>query len=358
MRWVYNHFLQQHIEQYRENRKSDNFNKQSATLTQLKRREETAWLQEVNSQSLQSSLRHLDTAFVSFFQGRAKFPRFKSKKGKNSFTVPQRVQVRMNRLFLPKFNEGVRLTLHRKIDGVVKHCTVSRTPTGKYFVSILCEAPYTPVKPTGKSCGIDLGLKDFAVTSDGVRFENHRHLHTQLRQLKRAQRHLERKTKGSRNRDKQRLKVARIHEKVTNTRMDLLHKISTQIAKGYDVICVEDLHVKGLLRNRRLARHIADVGWGTFLWLLQYKAEWNDKQLIKIHRFFPSSRTCHMCGYIYADLKLSQRAWTCPNGHTLDRDLNAAKNILREGVALPSSGTGDYTCGDLSKTSQKGSTGR
>jgi putative transposase len=357
VRWVYNYFLKKRIEQYRAHNASENYSKQASSLPLLKRKEETAWLKEVNSQSLQVALQHLDTAFVNFFCGKTKFPRFKNKKMKNSFAVPQYVSVEADRLYLPKFKEGIKLKLHRKIEGVVKHCTISKTPSGKYFVAILCEVQYNPVKPAGKTCGIDLGLKDFAVTSDGVRFQNHHHLQTYLRQLKRAQQHLGRKNKGSNNRNKQQLKVARIYEMVTNTRMDLLHKISKQITNAYDIIAVEDLNVKGLLRNRKLGRHIADASWGTFVSLLQYKAKWNNKQVVKVGRFYPSSKTCHECGHVHQNLKLSERQWICPNGHILDRDLNAAKNILREGVRLLSSGTGDYTCRDQVRPSSKAQVG-
>lgn len=357
VRWVYNHFLKKRIEKYRAHNASENYSKQASCLPLLKRKEETAWLKEVNSQSLQVALQHLDTAFVNFFCGKTKFPRFKNKKMKNSFAVPQYVSVEADRLYLPKFKEGIKLKLHRKIEGVIKHCTISKTQSGKYFVSILCEVQYNPVKPTGKTCGIDLGLKDFAVTSDGVRFQNHHHLKTYLRELKRSQQHLGRKIKGSNNRNKQRLKVARIYEKVTNTRMDLLHKISKQITNAYDIIAVEDLNIKGLLRNRKLGRHIADASWGTFVSLLQYKAKWNDKRLVMVNRFYPSSKTCHECGHIHQNLKLSERQWICPNRHILDRDLNAAKNILREGLCLLSSGTGDYTCRDQVRPSSKAQVG-
>lgn len=357
VRWVYNYFLKERIEQYRAHNASVNYSKQASSLPLQKRKEDTAWLKEVNSQSLQVARQHLDTAFVNCYCGKTKFPRFKSKKMKNSFAVPQYVSVEADRLYLPKFKKGIKLKLHRKIEGAAKHCTISKTPSGKYFVSILCEVSITPMKPTGKSYGIDLGLKDFAVTSDEVRFQNHRHLQIYLRELKRSQQHLGRKIKGSNNRNKQRLKVARIYEKVTNTRTDLLHKISTQITNAYDIIAVEDLNIKGLLRNRKLGRHIADASWGTFVRLLQYKAEWNGKRLVMVNRIYPSSKTCSECGWIHKDLKFSERQWICPNGHKLDRDLNAAKNILREGLELLSSGTGNYTCRDQIRPSSKAQVG-
>ena len=227
---------------------------------------------------------------------------------------------------------------------------MSKTPSGKYFVSILCAVRHQPLEPTDKCCGVDLGIKDFAITSDGVRFSSGRYIQTYCRQLAMAQKHLSRKKKGSSNRNKQRLKVAAIQEKIAGTRRDMLHKVSTRIVNEYDIIAVEDLNVKGMMANRKLSKHIADASWGTFVRLLEYKADWNDKQVVKISRWFPSSRTCHECGWINEDLKLSERAWTCPNGHNLDRDINASRNILEAGLKIISPGTGDYTCRDPSKT--------
>jgi putative transposase len=216
----------------------------------------------------------------------------------------------------------------------------------------LCEAAYYAKPKTGKAVGLDLGLKDFAVTSDGMRFQHHRYLKRYQRQLAHAQRHLQRKQKGSNNRNKQRFKVARLHEKIANSHLDALHKISTQITNAYDVICVEDLNVKGLLKNRRPAKHIADASWGTFLRLLHYKAGWNDKQLVKVGRFFPSSKRCHQCGHIRHNLKLSDRQWLCPSCEkVVDRDYNASRNTHQEGLNILSGGTPGYTCEGPGKTS-------
>jgi putative transposase len=351
VRWVYNYFLNQRIAQYRETGKSDNYYKHATDLTNLKRKEETVWLGKVNSQSLQAAIKHLDKAYENFYGGRTQFPRFKTKKGKNSFSVPQYVKVIGDRLYIQKFKEGLKLMLHRPIEGKIKHCTVSKTPTGKYFVSILCEVQYHPKPKTSKAVGIDLGVKDFAVTSDGARFQNPKYLKRYEKKLKTAQRHLAKKQKGSGNRSKQHLKVARLHEKIANTRKDHLHKLSTQITNAYDVICVEGLNVQGMLKNKKLSKHISDASWSTFVRFLQYKAGWNDKQLVKVGRFYPSSKTCSECGLVNPDLTLSARQWTCPNGHVLDRDINASKNILQEGLNILSGGTPDYTCGGLGKTS-------
>ena len=344
VRFVFNHFLNQRIEQYQENKTSDNYHKQSASLTQLKKQEETQWLKEVNSQSLQTALRNLDTAFVNFYRGRSQFPRFKTQHKKNSFTVPQFVEVSGGKLFFPKFKEGIKIIEHRALEGVVKHCTVSKTPTGKFFVSILCEVQHQPVEATGKAVGIDVGLKEFAVTSDGVRYKNNRYLKQYEKELAKAQKHLSRKVRGSNSYNRQRVKVAAIHEKTANTRRDHLHKISTQIVNEYDIICLEDLNIKGMMANHKLAKHIADASWGTFVRMLEYKTEWNNKRVVKIDRFYPSSKTCHECGYINHDLKLSERDWTCVNGHHLDRELNATNTILDKGLRIigaePSDNTG------------------
>ena len=354
VRYIYNYFLNQHKEQYESLGKPDNYYAQARSLVALKKQEETIWLKEVNSQTLQFALRCLNTAFTNFFSAKAEAPVYKCRKKKNSFTVPQFARVEGDRLHFPKFNSGIKINLHRSLQGEIRRCTLSRTPTGKYFVSILCEVAHTPTNPTGKRCGVDLGIKDFAVTSDDVRFKNGRYFQTYQRQLAKAQRHLSRKVKGSNNRNKQRLKVAKIHEKIANTRLNTLHQVSTQIINEYDIIAVEDLNVKGMMANHKLAKHIADASWGTFLRLLEYKAAWNDKRFVKISRWFASSKTCNECGWVNKELKLSQRVWTCANGHVLDRDLNASKNILKEGLKIISSGTGENTCRDLHKPSHCG----
>ena len=334
VRFVYNHFLNERKEQYQADKKSDNYYVQAATLTKLKKEEETIWLKEVNSQTLQFALRCLDTAYVNFFRGNAMFPRFKLKRKKNSFTVPQHTSLMGNRIKMPKFKEGIKVKLHREVKGKIGKFTISKTPTGKYFVSILTEQEHKPLDKTGKSVGIDLGLKDFAITSDGIKFKNNRYTKKYERALKIAQQHFSRKQKGSNSFEKQKLKVAKIHEKIANTRQDVLHKISYEIVKNYDVICLEDLNIKGMVKNRKLAKHIADASWGTFVEFLQYKANWNDKRVIKINRFYPSSKTCNICGCINQDLNLSTREWTCNNGHKLDRDHNASINILNEGLKI------------------------
>ena len=281
----------------------------------------------------------------------AKFPKFKSKRNKNTFTIPQFVRVVDNKLFIPKFKNGIKINLHRKIRDKINHCTISKTSTGKYFVSILCETEYEPKPKTGKITGIDLGIKDFVITSDNIKFKNNKYTKRYEDALAKAQKHLSRKINGSHRYENQRLKVAKLYEKITNARLDNLHKVSSQLITDYDVICLEDLNVKDMIKNHKLAKHIADVAWGNFITLLKYKAEGNDKQIVKINRFFPSSKTCNSCGWINQSLKLSDREWTCSNcDQHLDRDYNAAINILKEGQKIISSGTGDHTLRGINKT--------
>ena len=344
IRWSYNYFLNQRKQEYLNNKKSVNYYDQSRELTQLKKKEETKWLKETNAQSLQFSLNNLDMAYQNFFNKRVKFPRFKSKKSKNSFTVPQHVKNEGNKIYFPKFNEGIRMVMEREIKGKIKKATLIKTPTGKYFVSILTEKEYTPANKTNKSIGIDLGLKDFLVLSNGSKIKNQRFLKYYERILTKNQKHLSRKRKGSNRYERQRLKVAKIHEKITNSRMDLIHKTTFNLIKDFDKIYLEDLNVKGMMKNYRLAKSISDASWGKFIDILTYKAEWNDKEIIHIDRFFPSSKTCHKCGYINNSLTLKDRSWTCPDcGENHDRDVNASINILNEGYRKNiSGGTSDY----------------
>ena len=344
IRWSYNHFLNQRKEEYLNNKKSITYNKQSRFLTQLKTNEETEWLKEVNSQSLQYSLKCLDQAYQNFFNKRTQFPKFKSRKSRNSFTCPQFVKNKGKLLFIPKFQEGIKMVMERKIKGKIKKATLSKTPTGKYFVSILTEMNYIPSVKTNQSVGIDLGIKDFLVLSNGTKIKNHRFLKHYERELKLNQKHLSRKIKGSSRYEKQRFKVAKIHEKITNSRMDLIHKITLNLVNQFDTIYLEDLNVKGMMKNHKLAKAISDVSWGKFIEVLTYKTKWNDKEIIHIDRFFPSSKTCSKCGLINNSLTLKDRKWTCKEcGEIHDRDFNAAINILSEGYRKNiSGGTSDY----------------
>lgn len=350
-RYVYNHFLNERMSQYSSGEKSDNYNIQSSKLTQLKKRESMFWLTEVGSNTLQQSLRHLDVAYTNFFKGITKFPKFKSRKNKNSFTTLTSINIKERRLHIQKFREGIKVIISREIFGKISKCTISKTTTNKYFVSLLLEEEIQPSIKTGNICGVDLGIKDFAITSDGIRFENNRYTKKYENKLSKSQKYLSRKIKGSNSFEKQKRKVSLIHEKIVNSRTDTLHKISRELVLAYDVIAIEDLNIKGMIKNHKLAKHISDAGWGTFVGFLEYKAAWNDKKIVKVNRFFPSSKTCCECGDINKNLSLKDRVWTCKNGHTLDRDINAARNILKEGIKiLTSAGTVENTSGDLNKT--------
>jgi len=344
VRYVYNYFLNQRKEEYLNNKKSITYNKQSGYLTKLKKNEKTEWLKEINSQTLQYSLKCLEMSYQNFFNKRTQFPRFKSKKSRNSFTVPQHVKNEENKIYFPKFNDGIKMIMEREIKGKIKKATLSKTPTGKYFVSILTEKEYTPSVKTGNSVGIDLGIKDFLVLSNGTKIKNHRFLKHYERLLSKNQKHLSRKIKGSNHYEKKRVKVSKIHEKITNSRMDLIHKTTLNLVNQFDKIYLEDLNVKGMMKNHKLAKSIGDVSWGKFIDILTYKAEWNDKEIVHIDRFFPSSKTCSKCGYINSSLTLKDRTWTCKEcGEILDRDINAAINILNEGCRKNiSGGTSDY----------------
>ena len=352
VRWVYNHFLDARKKQYLETKKSDTYYKQALKLTVLKKEEETIWLKEVNSQTLQTSLKNLEVAYLNFFRGNAQYPKFKSKYKRNSFTIPQHIKLEDKQIFFPKFKQGIKVNQHRELNGEIRHCTVSKTPNGKYYISVLVKTTHIPYVKTGKMIGIDLGIKDFAITSDGRKFKNHRWSKKYERDLKQSQQHLSRKTKGSQQYKNQRLKTAKVHEKISNCRKDNLHKVSTKIIKSYDLICLESLAVKNMVKNHKLAKHIQDASWGTFVSMLEYKAEWNEKTIVKVDRFFPSSKLCSNCGWIKQDLTLKDRSWTCEVCNCdHDRDVNASKNILKEGISiLESAGTVDYTGGDEVRT--------
>ena len=306
-------------------------------LPELK--EELPWLKEVNSQSLQQSIQNMDIAFKKFFKG-AGFPKFKSKRDRQSFSIPQNVIVDNDLLIIPKFKEGIKMSLHRPTKGTIKSATISVTPTGKYFVSILCDTKKdiptkVPIKEN-TTIGIDLGIKDFAITSDGEVFENPKYLRKAQSKLKYVQRKYS-KYKGKRTKQN----LALLHEKVVNKRKDFLHKLSSKLISENQTIALETLAVKNMVKNHNLAQSISDASWSTFVSMLEYKAEWNGKNILRIGRFAPSSKTCS-CGVINKDLKLSDREWTCKScGTTHDRDILAACNI--KSFALKNILSGEHT---------------
>jgi putative transposase len=329
-RWAWNNALEETQRLYKETGKGLGYESMSGRLPGLKREHE--WLKKANAQVLQQSLRNLSKSFVNFFERRARYPRFKAKFGPQSVQFPQGVKVNEKRVFLPKVG-WFKAVIHRPIVGEIKTVTVTCEPCGHYYASILVDdgrsAP--AVSFDGPVLGVDVGLNVFAVTSDKSHFANPKHLEKAERNLKRKQRSLSRKVKGSKGRDKARQLVARVHERVKNTRKDFVHKVSTRLVNENQVIAVEDLNVKGMLRNHSLAKSIADVGWGMFTRFLGYKAARVGKGLIKVNRFYPSSKACNTCGRVRDKLNLSARFWTCDHcGASHDRDENAARNIRDE----------------------------
>ena len=306
-------------------------------LPPLKKEKNYNWLNDVNSQTLCQVLKNLETAYGKFFKKQTKFPKFKKKSRHQSFGVPQNVKIQKEIIKVPKFTEGIKINLHRPLEGKIKSATFSKTPTNKYFVSILCEVPKKYKSKTDKKVGLDLGIKDFIILSDGTKIKNPNFNRKSKNKLSKAQKHLSRKTKGSNRYIKQRIKVAKIHEKITNSRKDFQHKLSSKLIKEYDLISLEDLNVKGMIKNRKLSYSISDSGWSSFILMLEYKAKWYDKEVIKIDRFYPSSKTCSGCDYIIDKLPLNIRIWKCPKcSQEHDRDINAAKNILRQGINVSS----------------------
>jgi putative transposase len=332
-RFVYNYFLNSRSEQYTKTKTSDNYYGNAKRLTQLKNNPDTIWLTEVNVQMLQSSLRNLDTSYVNFFKKRTKYPKFKSKrKSKDSITFNQKTRVQDSRIFMHRFKEGIKVNIHREIKGEIGKFTVSKNATCKYFVSILTEQEHIPSIKTNKSIGIDLGIKHLCITSDGIKYKNNRYTKKYQGKLKVHQQYLSRKKNGSNRYEKQ---SARIHSKISNLRNDNLHKISNEIVKKYDVICLEDLDISGMLKNRNLSKYISDASWGRFTQYIDYKARCNDKTVIKVDRFYPSSKTCNVCSYKNQELTLLTRNWTCPIClFEHDRDRNASINILKEGLRV------------------------
>ena len=338
VRFIYNWGLQKRIEAYAKDKGRISYVQLCAMLTDLKKEGKYSWLRDVSTECLQQSLRNLDAAFTRFFREKKGFPRFKSKsRSRQSYKAILSVHVdqERRRIKLPKIG-WVKYGNNRKFEGDVRSVTVSVTPSGKYHVSVLVddgkELPEKLPVTFDTTIGIDMGIKDFAVCSNGDTYENPGHLIKAEQRLRTLQKRLSRKKKGSNRRNRARMILAIQHEKVANRRQDYLHKISTKIVRENQAIVVEDLNTKGMMKNHRLSKAIGACGWSTFFKMLEYKCERQGKTFIRIGRFDPSSKMCS-CGHVYRGLKLSEREWVCPNcGSVNDRDLLAACNIKRFGL--------------------------
>jgi putative transposase len=352
-RWLWNYCLNLMNQTYKETGKGLSGYDVKKLIPQLKK--EYDWLGLTYSQCLQQVCLNLGVAFNNFFEKRAKYPNFKSKHGKPSIQYPQNVKVAETYLTLPKIGDVLAI-IHRSIEGKVKTVTISKNSSNQYFAAILFDDGKDKPEPStdGKAIGIDLGLSHFAVTSDGSKFDNPRILTLHGKNLKLKQQQLSRKQKDSNNRNKARKKVARVHRKIANCREDFRHKLSRRIVNENQVIVTENLNVKGMMQNHCLAKSIHQVGWGMFCTMLKYKAQAEGKVYQEVDRFFPSSKTCHVCLNQVGNLPLDVRHWTCEHCQTShDRDINAAINLRDEGLRILTSGTGDKACRpDISRSNR------
>lgn len=347
VRFVWNWALGKKMEAYQKDKINLSRYELQAELPKMKKGDQP-WLAEVGSLSIQSKLEDLDKAYTSFFKKKVAYPKFKCKRNDQKFRIPQNTKVdfEKGKVIIPKFLGGIKCIFDRQFEGDISSSYVSRTTTGKYFISILVEdGKELPIKPKvveKSTIGIDLGLKHFAILSNGTKIENPKPLKRFLKKLKKQQRQLSKKTKGSNNRNKQRIKVAKSHEKITNCRKDFHHKLSHKLTHDNQVktICMETLSTKDMMENSYMARQIADVGWNTFTNILKYKCDWYGKNFVQIGRFESSSKLCS-CGYINQTLTLKDREWTCPSCKiTHDRDILAANNIKKLGLGQPEVASG------------------
>ena len=341
-RYVYNWALRERTDAYYKRGERLYYEETAQRLVLLKKQEETSWLDEVSSVPLQQALRNLDRAFRHFFEGRAHYPTFKKKRHPQSATYASNAFSWDGKsLTLAKMDEPLAIVWHRPLTEGCQpsSVTITKDEAERYFVSILVEEDIKALEVTPKMVGLDLGLKSMVITSDGQTHGNPKFAARDEKKLAKAQRRLAKKKKGSKNRAKARLKVARLHKKIADRRRDYQHKLSTKIIRENQVVCIESLQVKNMVKNHSLAKAISDVGWSEFVRQLEYKAEWYGRTLVKIDKWYPSSKRCFDCGHILDSLTLDVRAWTCPEcGVHHDRDINAAKNILAVGLTVAACG--------------------
>jgi len=336
VRFVYNSILRWRTDAYYQRQEKISYAQADKRLTAIKKDSELAWLNDVSAVALQQAVRNQQSAFANFFAGRAKYPVFKTKRHKQAATFTNAAfKYRDGALFMAKSKTPLDVRWSRPLPSVPSSVTISKDAAGRYFVSCLCDFEPASLPVTAKTVGIDVGLKDLFVTDSGFKTGNPRHTAKYAKRLALLQRRLSRKKKGSKNRAKARAKVSRIHAKIADCRMDNLHKLSRKLINENQVVCVESLKVKNMIRNPSLSKAIADAGWGEFVRQLQYKSEWAGRSVVAIDQFFPSTKRCSACGYTLPKLALNVRLWTCPGcAATHDRDVNAAKNIKAAGLAV------------------------
>jgi len=336
VRFVYNKILHWRTDAYFQQKEKIGYARACQKLTEIKQSGEFPWLNDVSSVPLQQCLRHQQKAFKNFFEGRTRYPKFKKKRSRQSAEFTKSAfRYRDGELYIAKSKDPLNVTWSRKLPSSPSTITITKDPAGRYFVSCLCEFEPKTMPVTNKTVGIDLGIKDLFVTDTGYKVGNPRNTAKYARKLAKAQRILSKKKFGSANRNKARIKVARIHAKISDCRLDNLHKLSRRLINENQVVCVETLKVKNMIRNPKLSKVIADASWGEFIRQLKYKGNWAGRQVVEIDQFFPSSKRCSACGYTVDKLPLDIREWACPEcGESHDRDINAAKNIKAAGLAV------------------------
>lgn len=336
VRFVYNSILRWRTDAYYDRQEKIGYTQASSKLTAMKENTDISWLNEVSSVPLQQALRHQQSVFANFFSGRTKYPTFKSKHHRQSATFMNTAfKYRDGKLYMAKSKEPLDIRWSRELPSTPSSITISKDSAGRYFASCLCEFEPKSLPISVKTVGIDVGLNDLFVTDTGFKTGNPRHTAKYAKRLALLQRRLSKKKKGSSNRAKAKLKVAKLHAKIADCRMDNLHKLSRRLINENQVVCVESLKVKNMIRNPKLSKAIADASWGELTRQLEYKAEWSGRSVVAIEQFFPSSKRCYCCGYTLSKLALNTRSWVCPECNTdHDRDINAAKNIKAAGLAV------------------------